>query len=87
MDGYGPAEMRKDTLLADRPRLRMLLERLHRRCSSQVVLVTREVLNGNNGVIRECRIQGGKIPLRRVEGQRLSDGRKFYRGLATLESY
>ena len=38
-------------------------------------------------VSRECRIQGGKIPLRRVKGRLLSDGRKFYRGLAVLESY
>lgn len=40
-----------------------------------------------DGVIRDCRIQGGKIPLRRVEGRLLSDGRKFYRGLAVLEGY
>ena len=45
---YGPAEMLKDVLLADRPRTRMLLERLNRRCPSQLVLVTREVLNGNS---------------------------------------
>ena len=38
-------------------------------------------------VTRQCRIQGGSIPLRRVEGQLLSDGRKFYRGLAVLEGY
>lgn len=37
-------------------------------------------------VERQCRIQGGKIPLRRVSGERLADGRKFYRGLAVLES-
>ena len=47
MKAWTPTEMRKDTLLADRPRLRMMLERLHGRCSSQVVLVTREVLNGD----------------------------------------
>ena len=48
MEGYGPAEMRRDVLLADRPRLRMRLEELNRRCPSQLVLVTREILNGNN---------------------------------------
>ena len=48
LEGYGPDEMRRDTLLTDRPRLRMLMEQLHRRCPAQLVLVTREVLNGNN---------------------------------------
>lgn len=48
LEGYGPDEMRRDTLLADRARTRMLLERLNRRCPSQLVLVTREVLNGNH---------------------------------------
>lgn len=44
--------MRKDTLLADRGRLRMMLERLHQRCSSRLVLVTREVLNGDDTMAR-----------------------------------
>ena len=39
-----------------------------------------------DGVVRECRIQGGKIPLRCVRGERLANGSKFYRGLAVLES-
>ena len=39
-----------------------------------------------DGVIRECRIQGGKVPLRRAEDRLLPGGRKFYRGLAVLES-
>lgn len=38
-------------------------------------------------VSRECRIQGGTIPLRRVAGQLLSNGQPFYRGLAILEGY
>ena len=40
-----------------------------------------------DGIVRECRIQGGKIPLRRVQGQLLPGGWKFYRGLAVLEGY
>ena len=39
LDGYGLDEMRKDTLLADRPRLRMEVERLAERCQSQYVVV------------------------------------------------
>ena len=39
LDGYGPDEMRKDTLLADRARFRMEVERLAERCHSQFVLV------------------------------------------------
>ena len=38
-------------------------------------------------VERQCRIQGARVPLRRAEDRLLPDGRKYYRGLAVLESY
>ena len=38
-------------------------------------------------VSRQCRVQNGKIPLRRAEDRLLPGGWKYYRGLATLESY
>ena len=37
-------------------------------------------------VSRLCRVQGAKIPLRRVPDLLLPGNRKFYRGLAVLES-
>ena len=35
---------------------------------------------------RDCRVQGGKIPLRRA-AERMANGSVFYRGLAVLEGY
>ena len=36
---------------------------------------------------RLCRVQGGRIPLRRAEDRLLPGGLKYYRGTAALESF